>query len=58
MNPIALVAWAAGVGAYLAETTYLGWLGGTLPSLGASMAVYLVVSRAAWSLRRSHEEVG
>jgi putative hydroxymethylpyrimidine transporter CytX len=55
VNPIALVAWAAGVGAYLAETTYLGWLGGTLPSLGASMAVYLVVSLAMWSLHRSHE---
>jgi putative hydroxymethylpyrimidine transporter CytX len=52
VNPIALVAWAAGVGAYLGETTYVGWLGGTLPSLGASMAVYLLVSLAIKVARR------
>jgi NCS1 family nucleobase:cation symporter-1 len=44
VNPIALIAWAAGVGAYLAETTFVIWLGGTLPSLGVSMAVYLAAS--------------
>jgi NCS1 family nucleobase:cation symporter-1 len=58
VNPIALVAWAAGVGAYLAETTYVGWLGGTLPSLGVSMAVYLVVSLAIKAVRREPERVG
>ncbi len=55
VNPIALVAWAAGVGAYLGETTYVGWLGGTLPSLGASMAVYLLVSLAIKGARRPPE---
>ncbi|MGZ6273600.1 MAG: putative hydroxymethylpyrimidine transporter CytX [Candidatus Limnocylindrales bacterium] len=58
VNPIALAAWAAGVGAYLAETTYVGWLGGTLPSLGVSMAVYLVVGRAIEVVRRAPEPVG
>jgi NCS1 family nucleobase:cation symporter-1 len=52
VNPIALVAWAAGVGAYLAETTYVGWLGGTLPSLAASMAAYLVLSLAVKVIER------
>jgi NCS1 family nucleobase:cation symporter-1 len=55
VNPIALVAWAAGVGAYLGETTYVHWLGGTLPSLGASMAVYLLASVAIKVARRPHE---
>jgi putative hydroxymethylpyrimidine transporter CytX len=52
VNPIALVAWAAGTGAYLAETTYLGWLGGTLPSLAASTAAYLVLSKGIEVVRR------
>jgi probable hydroxymethylpyrimidine transporter CytX len=55
VNTIALVAWAAGVGAYLGETTYVGWLGGTLPSLGASMAVYVLVSLAIKVARRPRE---
>jgi nucleobase:cation symporter-1, NCS1 family len=55
VNPIAVVAWAAGVGAYLGETTYVGWLGGTLPSLGASMAVYLLVSLVIKGARRPLE---
>jgi putative hydroxymethylpyrimidine transporter CytX len=55
VNPIALVAWAAGVGAYLGETTYVHWLGGTLPSLGASMAAYLLVSLAIKVARRPHQ---
>jgi NCS1 family nucleobase:cation symporter-1 len=55
VNPIALLAWAAGVGAYLAETTYVGWLGGTLPSLGASMAVYVLVSLALKIARRPRQ---
>jgi NCS1 family nucleobase:cation symporter-1 len=44
VNPIAMVAWATGVAVYLAETTYVGWLGGTLPSLAGSLAVYLLVT--------------
>jgi nucleobase:cation symporter-1, NCS1 family len=52
VNPVALLAWAAGVGAYLGETTYFGWLGGTLPSLAASMAAYLVLSLAVGAIRR------
>jgi putative hydroxymethylpyrimidine transporter CytX len=55
VNPIALVAWAAGVGAYLGETTYVGWLGGTLPSLGVSMAVYVLASLAIKVARRPPE---
>jgi len=55
VNPIALLAWAAGVGAYLGETTYVGWLGGTLPSLGASMAVYVLVSLAIKVARRPRQ---
>jgi putative hydroxymethylpyrimidine transporter CytX len=46
INPIALAAWACGIAVYLAETTYVGWLGGTLPSLAVSMVVYLVLSKA------------
>ena len=52
VNPVALAAWAAGVGAYLGETTYVHWLGGTLPSLGVSMAAYLLVSLAIKVARR------
>ncbi len=52
VNPVALIAWAAGVGAYLAETTFVGWLGGTLPSLGVSTAVYLIASMGIRALRR------
>jgi NCS1 family nucleobase:cation symporter-1 len=54
INAVALIAWACGIATYLAETTYVGWLGGTLPSLVVSLAVYLVASvtvervRAAW----------
>jgi putative hydroxymethylpyrimidine transporter CytX len=44
VNPVALVAWACGIAAYLAETTYVGWLGGTLPSLAASLLVYLAAT--------------
>jgi hypothetical protein len=43
------------VGAYLGETTYVGWLGGTLPSLGASMAVYVLVSLALKIARRPRQ---
>jgi nucleobase:cation symporter-1, NCS1 family len=46
VNPVALVAWAFGIATYLAETTYVGWLGGTLPSLAVSLAVYLAAELA------------
>ena len=52
MNPLALVAWACGITAYLAETTYVGWLGGTLPSLAVSLVVYLLAG-AIMERRRS-----
>jgi putative hydroxymethylpyrimidine transporter CytX len=45
-NPVALLAWGCGIATYLAETTYVGWLGGTLPSLAVSLIVYLAVSLA------------
>jgi NCS1 family nucleobase:cation symporter-1 len=47
VNPVAMLAWATGVAIYLAEKTYVGWLGGTLPSLVGSLAVYLLVT-AVW----------
>jgi len=46
INPVALLAWGCGIATYLAETTYVGWLGGTLPSLAVSLIVYLAVSLA------------
>lgn len=46
INPIAIIAWGCGIATYLAETTYVGWLGGTLPSLAVSLAVYLAASLA------------
>ncbi len=44
VNPIALAAWGAGLATYLAETTWVGWLGGTLPSLVVSLGVYVALS--------------
>jgi putative hydroxymethylpyrimidine transporter CytX len=44
VNPVALIAWACGIATYLAETMYVGWLGGTLPSLAVSLVVYLAAS--------------
>jgi putative hydroxymethylpyrimidine transporter CytX len=46
INPIAVLAWGCGIATYLAETAYVGWLGGTLPSLAVSLAVHLAVSLA------------
>ena len=43
VNPVALAAWAAGVATYLAETTWVGWLGGTLPSLVVSLVAYVLL---------------
>jgi len=51
VNPVALVAWGCGIAAYLAETTYVGWLGGTLPSLAVSLVVYLAASAAIGAMR-------
>ena len=53
INPIALLAWACGIATYLAETTYVGWLGGTLPSLVVSLVVYLVASFVAGVMNRA-----
>jgi NCS1 family nucleobase:cation symporter-1 len=47
VNLVALAAWGCGVGVYLAETTYVGWLGATLPSLAASLLAYLGLSLVA-----------
>jgi putative hydroxymethylpyrimidine transporter CytX len=52
INPVALVAWGCGIAAYLAETTCVGWLGGTLPSLAVSLAVYLALSMTLGRTRR------
>jgi hypothetical protein len=49
---VALVAWGAGAAVYQAETTYVHWMGGTLPSLAASMAVYLALSLVIGVRRR------
>ncbi len=43
VNPAAMLAWASGVAVYLVETTYVGWLGGTLPSLAAALVVYVAL---------------
>jgi putative hydroxymethylpyrimidine transporter CytX len=51
INPIALLAWACGIAVYLAETTYVGWMGGTLPSLAVTLAVYVAASTVAGRLR-------
>jgi putative hydroxymethylpyrimidine transporter CytX len=41
----AFLGWGAGIAVYLAAITYTPWLGGTLPSLGASLLVYLALGR-------------
>jgi NCS1 family nucleobase:cation symporter-1 len=46
VNPVALLAWVCGIATYLAETTYVGWLGGTLPALAVSLIAYLAFSMA------------
>jgi len=51
VNPVALMAWVCGIATYLAETRYVGWLGGTLPALAASLTAYLVVSKVLGRLR-------
>ena len=44
INLVALLAWAAGIGSYLLVINAAPWLGGTLPSLGVSLVVYLALS--------------
>ena len=54
INAVALIAWACGIATYLAETTYVGWLGGTLPSLAVSLVVNVAASGFAervWTVR-------
>jgi NCS1 family nucleobase:cation symporter-1 len=53
VNPVALAAWACGIAVYLAETAYVGWLGGTLPALLASLLAYLALSPVAGQIGRA-----
>ena len=52
VNLVALVAWAAGIGSYLVVITVAPWLGGTLPSLGASLLVYVALTKLGHTLAR------
>jgi putative hydroxymethylpyrimidine transporter CytX len=52
INPVALIAWAAGIGSYLLVINTAPWLGGTLPSLGASLVVYVALTKLRRSLAR------
>jgi putative hydroxymethylpyrimidine transporter CytX len=52
VNPVALFAWGCGIAAYLAETTYVGWMGGTLPSLLVTLVVYTAAARMVARRRR------
>jgi NCS1 family nucleobase:cation symporter-1 len=51
VNPVALIAWIVGFGTYQAETTYVVWLGGTLPALLVSLVAYLVLTAAQRRMR-------
>jgi nucleobase:cation symporter-1, NCS1 family len=52
VNAVALLAWGAGIGTYLLVINVLPWLGGTLPSLGASLVAYLALTRVRRALAR------
>jgi len=52
INPVALIAWAAGIGSYLLVINSAPWLGGTLPSLGTSLVVYVALTKRRRSLAR------
>jgi NCS1 family nucleobase:cation symporter-1 len=52
INPVALIAWAAGIASYLLVINVAPWLGGTLPSLGASLVVYVALTKLRRSLAR------
>ena len=45
VNPVALLAWAAGICSYLLVINVAPWLGGTLPSLGVSLIAYVGLTR-------------
>jgi NCS1 family nucleobase:cation symporter-1 len=52
VNVVALLAWGAGIGSYLLVITVAPWLGGTLPSLGASLIVYVGLTQLGRALSR------
>ncbi len=45
VNLVALLAWGAGIASYLLVINLAPWLGGTLPSLTASLLVYVGLAR-------------
>ena len=52
VNLVALLAWGAGIGSYLLVINVAPWLGGTLPSLGASLIVYVGLTQLGRALPR------
>ncbi len=52
VNLVALFAWGAGIGSYLLVINVAPWLGGTLPSLGASLIVYVGLTQLGRALSR------
>ena len=42
---VALLAWGAGIASYLLVISFAPWLGGTLPSLAASLLVFVALAR-------------
>jgi NCS1 family nucleobase:cation symporter-1 len=52
VNVVALLAWGAGIGSYLLVINVAPWLGGTLPSLGASLIVYVGLTQLGRALSR------
>jgi putative hydroxymethylpyrimidine transporter CytX len=52
VNLVALFAWGAGIGSYLVVINVAPWLGGTLPSLGASLIVYVGLTQVGRALSR------
>lgn len=52
VNLVALLAWGAGIGSYLLVINVAPWLGGTLPSLGASLIVYVGLTQLGRALSR------
>jgi len=52
VNLVAVLAWGAGIGSYLLVINAAPWLGGTLPSLGASLIVYVGLTQLGRALSR------
>ena len=52
VNLVAVLAWGAGIGSYLLVINVAPWLGGTLPSLGASLIVYVGLTQLGRALSR------